>query len=556
VIRETIVDLVEKAALAAQAAGEIPAVPLGDFSVDRPQRPEHGDYAVNLPLRLARSARANPMELAASIAAQISADGPVSAVEAVPPGFLNFRLSQSWLAGQVDEILAAGSEFGSLAIGQGQSVQVEFVSANPTGPLHVGNGRGAVIGSVLADVLALGGYRTEREYYVNDAGTQADRFGRTLMARYEQLFGREADIPEDGYPGDYMIEIASTIKKSDGDKYLDGGQQATSDLTRVGVGLMVEEIRRDMSSLGVEYDVWFPESSLYMPMNGDQPAWNVAYAALESGNHIVEKEGAVWFKATTFGEDKDHVIIRSDGRHGYLASDIAYHWDKFVRRGFDRVIDVWGADHQGHIQRTKAAVAAVGVDPSRLDILIFQLVTLKRGDEMIRLSKRAGEIVTVRELVEEVGKDACRYFFLSRSSDAQMDFDLDLAKSESAENPVYYVQYAHARIASILSYAREKVPSWSDADVGLLTHPQELELIRKLLQFPEVVELVCRQLAPHHLPHYSQELATEFHAFYTECRVVSDDVELSKARLRLCEAAKLVLARALTLMGVSAPESM
>jgi arginyl-tRNA synthetase len=565
VIKETIAALVEQAAVSAQEDGSLVAVALPDFTVDRPQRPEHGDYAVNLPMRLARTARANPLELAKAIAEKMPANQAVERVEVAPPGFLNFHLSTAWLASQVDAVLAAGEQFGGIELGQGRSVQVEFVSANPTGPLHVGNGRGAVIGSVLADTLALAGYRTQKEYYVNDAGAQAELFGRTLLARYEQLFGREVEIPEGGYPGDYMVDAAQAIKDAHGDAFLTR-EDALPEITRLGIELMVERIKSDMEALGVTYDEWFHESRLYAPGAEQKTDWDVAYQQLQATGHIVEKEGAVWFASSQLGDDKDNVVIRRDGRPAYFASDIAYHYDKFLKRGFDRVINVWGADHQGHVRRMQAAVAALGIDPERLDILIYQLVTLKRRNqtvgggstrwERIRLSKRAGEIITVRDVIDEVGRDACRFFFLARSADAQMDFDVDLAQQQSADNPVYYVQYAHARIASVLEYAKERIPDWSDGDVSLLGHPQELELIRKMLQFPEIVELVCRQLAPHHFPHYSQDLATAFHAFYTECRVVSDDIPLSKARLRLCEAAKLVLARSLALMGVSAPDQM
>ncbi|HEX5940574.1 MAG TPA: arginine--tRNA ligase [Dehalococcoidia bacterium] len=564
-IKETIAALVTEAATAAQEDGDVVPVALPEFTVDRPQRPEHGDYAVNLPMKLARTARANPLELAKSIASKMPHNSAVDRVEVAPPGFLNFHLSAAWLAGQVDAILRASDEFGRLEIGGGGKVQVEFVSANPTGPLHVGNGRGAVIGSVLADTLALAGYDTQKEYYVNDAGAQAELFGRTLLARYEQLFGRDVEIPEGGYPGDYMVEAAEAIKAAHGDAFLER-EDALPEVTRLGIELMVERIRSDMEALGVTYDEWFHESRLYRPADDGRTEWDVAYSKVKDSGHIVEKEGAVWFASSQLGDDKDNVVIRRDGRPAYFASDIAYHYDKFLTRKFDRVINVWGADHQGHVRRMKAAVSALGIEPERLDILIYQLVTLKRRNqtvgggsthwERIRLSKRAGEIITVRDVIDEVGRDACRFFFLSRSSDAQMDFDVDLAQQQSADNPVYYVQYAHARIASVLEYARERIPDWSDGDVSLLGHQQELELIRKMLQFPEVVELVCRQLAPHHFPHYSQDLATAFHAFYTECRVVSDDIPLSKARLRLCEAAKLVLARSLSLMGVSAPEQM
>jgi arginyl-tRNA synthetase len=476
----------------------------------------------------------------------------VTEAAVAPPGFINFRLSEAWLAGQVQEIVAAGPAFGNIAVGDGMRVQVEFVSANPTGPLTAGNGRGAAIGSVLASVLEAAGFEVEREYLVNDAGTQTEVFGRTLLARYKQLFGQDVQIPEDGYPGEYMIELAKQIKEESGDTYALADEPAPEMVLR-GVDLMVAEIESDLQKLGVRYDEWFRERWVYQ----DENVYDAAMKTLRDKGYLVEKEGALWFASSELGEDKDNVVIRSTGRPTYFASDIAYHYDKFVRRGFDRVIDVWGADHQGHVSRMKAAAQALGVDPGRLEILIYQLVSFRRGDEVVRLSKRAGNIVLIRDVVDEVGADAARFFFLSRSADSQMEFDLELAKRQSAENPVYYVQYAHARIAGILTNAAERVPSFDDGDVTLLRHPMELELIRKMLQLPELVHLMATQLEPHHLPHYAQDLATAFHAFYTECRVLDDaDKALTKARLKLCLAAKTTLARALTLMGMSAPERM
>jgi arginyl-tRNA synthetase len=431
-------------------------------------------------------------------------------------------------------------------------VQVEFVSANPTGPLTAGNGRGAAIGSVLASVLEAAGFAVEREYLVNDAGTQTEVFGRTLLARYQQLFGKDVEIPEDGYPGDYMIELAQRIKDERADAYAAAAEPPTEMVLR-GVDLMVEGIEQDLLKLGVRYDEWFRERWVYQ----DENVYDAAMKALRDKGYLVEREGALWFASSELGEDKDNVVIRSTGRPTYFASDIAYHYDKFVRRGFDRVIDVWGADHQGHVSRMKAAVEALGVSPSRLEILIYQLVSFRRGDEVVRLSKRAGNIVLIRDVVEEVGADAARFFFLARSADSQMEFDLELAKRQSAENPVYYVQYAHARIAGILANAAERGVSHEAGDVALLTHPMELELVRKMLQLPELVHLMAMQLEPHHLPHYAQDLATAFHAFYTECRVLDAENEaLSKARLKLCLAAKTTLARALSLMGMTTPERM
>jgi arginyl-tRNA synthetase len=554
-IRDQLLDITEKAAQAAMDAGELPPVALPEVLIERPSRPEHGDYATSLPLRLARSARANPLDIARMVAGRIPAEGALSAVEVAPPGFINFRLSEAWLAGQVDEILAAGDAFGNVRVGDGQRVQVEFVSANPTGPLTAGNGRGAAIGSVLASVLAAAGYQVEREYLVNDAGTQTDVFGRTLLARYLQLLGKDVEIPADGYPGEYMIDIAKRIRDEARDAYADGDlDDPPAELVLRGVDIIVEEIEDDLRRLGVTYDVWFRERALYE--DGTDHMYDRAMRTMREKGYLTEREGALWFTSSDLGEDKDNVVIRSTGKPTYFASDIAYHYDKFAMRGFDRVIDVWGADHQGHVSRMKAAVEAMGIDRSRLDILIYQLVSFRRGEELVRLSKRAGNIVLIRDVVDEVGADAARFFFLARSADSQMEFDLELAKRQSAENPVYYVQYAHARIAGILNNARERVGEFDDGDVSLLREAPELDLVRRMLQLPELVQLMARNLEPHHLPHYAQELATAFHVFYTECRVLSEDAALTKARLKLCSAAKVALARALGLMGVSAPERM
>ncbi len=555
-IKHEIARLVAEAAARAQEAGDLPSLALPEVAVERPAREEHGDYAVSLPMKLARAARSNPLAIAEAIARHIPPAETLAEVEVAPPGFINFRLSDAWLARQVDAILAEGERFGEVPAGGGQRLQVEFVSANPVGPLHVGAGRGLAIGDTLAGVLAAAGYQAEREYLVNDAGTQTETFAATLYARYQQLFGREVDIPAEGYPGHYLVELAEEVKAEHGDAFLrPPGEPWPPQLHDVGVGKMLAVIRDDLAAIGVHYDVWFSEKSLYAVAG----PYERAIALLREKGTVAEKEGAVWFTSSALGEDKDNVLVRSTGAPTYFASDIAYHYDKFLVRHFQRVINVWGADHQGHVPRMRAAVAALGVEPERLDIIIHQLVTLTRGGDIVRLSKRTGEIITLREVVEEVGPDACRFFFLARAADSHMDFDLELAKRQSAENPVYYVQYAYARIAGILMHAAERGIDYApagDGDVSLLTHPAELALIRKMLLLPEVVEGVARTLEPHHLPHYALDLATVFHDFYEKCRVVSDDLALSKARLKLVAACKLALARTLALMGVRAPERM
>ena len=544
--------LVQAAVVKAQAAGELAPVPVPPGVIERPQRPEHGDYACSLPLRLARAARAAPLDIANAIVRHIAPVDWLAAVETAPPGFINFRLAESWLALQVVQILAEGDAFGDVPVGKGERVQVEFVSANPTGPLTVASGRGLAIGDTLASVLSAAGYSVEREYLINDAGTQTETFASTLLARYQQLFGRQVEVPPGAYVGEYMLEIAREVKDEFGDGFLDRGDGAyPPELHDIGIQKMLGRIQEDLGAIRVRYDSWFSERSLY-----DSGAYEKSMSLLREKGYVKEKENAVWFTSTALGEDKDNVLVRSSGKPTYFASDIAYHYDKFVSRGFRRVIDIWGADHQGHVPRMKAAVAALGVDPALLTIIIHQLITLRRGDEEVRLSKRAGDIITLREVVDEVGADAARFFFVTRAPQSHMDFDLELASRQSNENPVYYVQYAHARITGILNHSRERIASFEDGDVSLLVHEAELALVRKLLQFPEVIEEIAQSLEPHPLPYYALELATTFHDFYERCRVVSDDVPLSKARLKLVAAAKVALARALGLMGMTAPEHM
>lgn len=551
-VKDEIEGLIAAAAEAAQAAGDLPQVAIPDVLLERPQRPEHGDYASSVPLRLARTASMPPLEIAKLIAGHVEIGSTIESVTAVPPGFVNIRLSSAWLAAQVNAIREVGAKFGNLEIGARKKVQVEFVSANPVGPIHVGNGRGLALGDTIARVLDAAGFEVQREYLVNDAGTQTETFAKTLYARYQQLFGRDVDIPEGGYPGEYMIDIATQIKNEVGDSLLKPeGEDGPPEIHDLGIEKMMAIIKDDLAAIGVKYDNWFSERSLYA-----DGTYETAMELLRERGFVAEREGAVWFVSSALGEEKDNVLVRSTGQPTYFASDIAYHYDKFIRRGFDRVINIWGADHQGHVPRMKAAVNALGVDPDRLTITIYQLVTLKRGGEVLKLSKRAGQIVTLRELVDEVGPDAARYNFVARAADSHMDFDIDLAKKQSAENPVYYVQYAHARIAGILTQAGERFADYSDGDVALLTHEAELALIKKMLRLPELLEQVVDSLEPHQLPYYATELATSFHDFYEKCRVLSDDEALSKARLKLVSAAKIVLARVLDLMGMTAPERM
>ncbi len=554
-VKDTIVKAVADALERAHRDGvlNVDTVPL--IEVERPNNPDHGDFATNLPLRLARAARSNPLQLAEAIAARVETGPEIASVASAPPGFINFRLSDRWLQEQVEVVRSAGDAFGAAQIGQGRKVMVEFVSVNPTGPVHVGHTRGAVLGSALANALAAAGYDVTREYYVNDAGSQMEAFYRSVWVRYQQALGREAELPDNGYQGDYIADIAADIIQSEGDRYLElNDAAAIRGIGDVAREQMISVISEDLSAIGVDFDNWFSERQLFQDKDYDR-----AMDRLREGGHLAERSGALWFNSIALGDDRDNVVVRSSGEPTYFASDIAYHFNKFYCRGFERVIDIWGADHQGHVPRMKAAVTALGMEPENLTVLISQIVTLKRGDETVRASKRTGDFITLRELVDEVGVDACRYFFLARSPSTQMEFDMELATRESSENPVYYVQYAHARNASILKLAAERNIDYSNGDVTLLDSPYELSLIRTMLRLPELIIQVAENLEPHHLPHYAMELATAFHHFYENCRVVSADAadnDITLARLKLVSAAQVAFRRTLTLMGMSAPDRM
>jgi arginyl-tRNA synthetase len=570
-VKNDLAALIQKAIAAAQAAGNLPPFDRPEVSVGHPKEPGHGDYDCPVALKLARAAKIPPMKIAQAIARHLPAADFLAGVEVAPPGFLNFTLSERWLAQQVAAILDNGEHFGQVDIGQGKRVQVEFVSVNPTGPIHIGHARGAALGDSLARLLAAAGYQVQREYYFNDAGSQMDKFYHSLYARYCQALGRDEPVPEDGYHGNYMLDLAREIVAEQGDRFLSlPREQAIAALAPLGAGRMIGLIKEDLGRMGVQFDCWFLERSVY---SGGQ--YEKIMALLKERGFLEAKDGAIWFTSSTLGQDKDNVVVRSSGEPTYFATDIAYHYNKFIERGFDWVINIWGADHQGHVPRMKAMMQALGLDPERLTLIIMQLVTLKRGGEVVRISKRTGDIIALRDVLDEVGPDAVRFLLISRAADAQMDFDLDLAKAQSEENPVFYVQYAHARVASIQRYADEALSRRTsrnggrdsaseerggDGEIGtLLTHPAELALIRQMLRLPELVEEAATRLEPHHLPHYAQELAASFHSFYKQCRVVSSepaDAALSAARLKLVQAARIVLANTLYLMGMAAPEQM
>ena len=551
-LKHKLAGCLQKAVAEAQQEGALPAVPLPEVALEHPQDPGHGDFASGLPLKLARAMKMPPMAIAEKLCRHLTLPAEIDRVAAAPPGFINLTLSDAWLSGQVQSVLDAGGSYGDIDLGGGKKVQIEFVSANPTGPLHVGSGRGAVLGSTLADVLAASGFSVEREYYVNDTGSQIENFGRTLYVRYLQCLGREAALPDDGYHGHYVVDLAGEIVQEEGERFLLLSEaEAVSELAEIGTARMVERIKQDFALVNVAFDVWFSEKSLY---EGGQ--YDKAMDMLKRGGYVTERANAIWLTSSLLGEDKDDVLVRSNGAPTYLASDIAYHYDKFLVRRFDRVVDIWGADHQGHIGGMRAMLKALGLAPERLRMIIHQLVTLRWGEEIVKVSKRSGDMITLRELVDEVGADACRFFFLSRSADSQMDFDVELAKRQSAENPVYYVQYAHARIASIIRLAEERGIDYAEGDVSLLCTEPELALIRRLVLLPEIVERVAVSLEPHHLPYYAQDLATVFHSFYKQCRVVSEDRAMTAARLKLVKATQIVLARVLGFMGMTAPDRM
>ena len=547
--------LVGNALDSAISSGALPNVEVDDLSIERPQRAENGDFSCSLAMKLARPLRMNPRAIGQAIVDALPDSKLIGSAWLAGPGFVNFNLSKDWLRSQVDAVIKSGASYGNSGVPKGDTVQVEFVSVNPTGPVHVGHARGAVLGSALANVLVAAGYDVQREYYVNDAGRQMELFYETTHARYLQEWDRDASVPEDGYRGEYMIELARQIRSDHHDEFLGMSQDdAIAAIGEVGLEAMVVSIRDSLERIGVSYDNWFRERDLYQ--GGD---FERVMALIGQRGYRTTADGAEWFAATRLGEEKDAVLIRSNGDPTYFASDVAYHYDKFIEREFDRVINIWGADHQGHVSRMKAAVTAMDVDPDRLTLMIYQMVTFKQGEELVRLSKRSGDIITVDDLVDQVGADACRFFFLSRAAETQMEFDLELATRQSSDNPVYYVQYAHARIAGIISNALDRGIDLEQGDLSLLTHEAELDLIRKIVQLPELIEMMANSLAVHHLPHFAQELATAFHWFYQQCRVISTvegEQELTQARLRLCQAARVALARCLDLMGVDAPDKM
>jgi len=548
-LRELLTKAIEKTA----KGGELNSTELPPLLLEPPKQREFGDLATNAAMLWAKSAKKPPRMIAETILKNIEdPDGILARKEIAGPGFLNFTFAPKFYYAQLRE-LAAGN-YDRVDFGHGERVQVEFASVNPTGPLHVGHGRVAVIGDVLARLHEATGFNVEREYYVNDAGNQMENLGLSIYARYRELFGEQVEFPEGGYPGDYVKEIAAAVKQRQGDKYLNGDEQATVSFFReYGGESLLDTIRAQLREFGIQFDAFFSERAMRERSEVAQ-----AIDVLRARGLLYSQEGAEWYKSTRFGDDKDRAVIKSDGELTYFASDIAYHRNKYERK-FHKLINVWGADHHGYVPRLKAAVQGLGYDPNVLKVVLVQMVQLTRKGEPVRMGKRTGEFVSLEEVLEEVGRDAARFFFLMRKSDSHLDFDLDLAKQQSSDNPVFYVQYAHARVASIFEQASKnglEIGSRAIVSVERLELAEELELIRQMIQFNDVLEQSVLELEPHRVVFYLLDLAGNFHRYYNRYRVISEDSALSRARLLLVENVQKTIRRGLDILGVGAPLKM
>ncbi|MER2088513.1 MAG: arginine--tRNA ligase [Sporosarcina sp.] len=534
-------------------AGLAEETAIPDIMLETPNNKDNGDYATNIAMQLTKLAKKPPRVIAEAILEKLNTeDTAIKSIEIAGPGFINIKLKTDYLGDIVKTVLEQGEDYGRSNSGNNQKVQVEFVSANPTGDLHLGHARGASLGDSLCNVLDFAGYDVAREYYINDAGNQVHNLAKSVEARYFQALGLDKEMPEDGYQGQDIITLGKILADEFGDKYVNvPDEERYTFFRQYGLDYELEKLKKDLSDFRVSFDVWFSETSLYQ--NGKI---DIALDKLRANGHVFEEDGATWFRSTTFGDDKDRVLIKNDGTYTYLTPDIAYHQDK-LSRGFNKLINIWGADHHGYIPRMKAAIEALGYDKDTLEVSVAQMVQLYKDGEKFKMSKRTGKAVTLRELVEEVGLDAVRYFFAMRSGDSQMDFDLDLAISQSNENPVYYAQYAHARISSILRQAEESGLSASVENVSLLQAEKELELMKKIGDFPQVISDSARIRSPHRVATYIQELAATFHSFYNAEKVLDpENRNLSEARLALITITRTTIANALKLIGVSAPEKM
>ncbi|MBO7668309.1 MAG: arginine--tRNA ligase [Firmicutes bacterium] len=552
--RQLVRDRVEDALIRARAAGQLAYDRLPEYTVERPRDAAHGDYAVNVAMLLAKPCRKAPRDIAKLIAENIDfSDSPIEKMEIAGPGFINFRMKQDWLNEAACEMLAEGEDFGRSRLGEGRKIQVEFVSANPTGDLHMGNARGAAIGDSLAAVLDMAGFEVEREYYINDAGNQIDKFARTLNSRYLTACGVDNEFPEDGYPGADLKELMEQLYAEIGDKYVHISEELRKEyLAEYGLKNKLASIKSSLERFGVSYDCWFSERSLH-----DSGQVKAAVQELDERGWLLTKDDAIWIDCSRMGEDmKPEVLVRSNGVPTYFAADIAYHKNKF-QRGFDTVIDVWGADHHGHVARMQGSMEALGYRRDQLEVILMQFVRLIENGEVVKMSKRTGRFVTLDELIDDVGRDAARFLFIMRGADSLLDFDLSLAKEKSNDNPVYYVQYAHARICSILRAAAEQcLDADKTPDMMLLTAPAERDLLRKLADFPDEVASAARLREPHRVAVYLTEVAAAFHNFYGQCHCLTDDPELTCARLHLIRLTAGVIRRGLGALGVSAPEKM
>ncbi|OXT07151.1 arginine--tRNA ligase [Thermoanaerobacterium thermosaccharolyticum] len=551
-ITEIVTNSIEKAI----KSGLLNIEDMPSIEIEEPKEKQFGDLSINTAMVMAKSAKMPPRKIAEIIKDGLELKGTlIDKVEIAGPGFMNFYLSENYKVEALKLIKRKGSDYGRVNIGNGKKVQVEFVSANPTGPMHMGNARGGALGDALSSILDYAGYDVTREFYINDAGNQIEKFGLSLEARYLELLGEHAEVPEGGYHGDDIIERAKEFLELYGDKYKDAApEDRRKALVQYGLKKNIEKLKEDLEAYGIEYDVWFSENTLHE--SGEVES---VIDELKEKGYTYEKDGALWFKETLFGAEKDDVLVRANGYPTYLASDIAYHKNKFVKRGFDWVIDIWGADHHGHVAPMKGAMKALGIDPDKLDVLLMQLVRLMKGKEVVKMSKRTGKMVTLRDLIDEVGKDAARFFFNMRSADSAVDFDMDLAVEQSNENPVFYVQYAHARICSILRQLKDdgiNTEELNDVDLRLLNEEAEIDLIKKLAYLPEEVTIAAKTMAPHRITRYILDVASLFHTFYNSCRVRGVDEELMKARIVLIDSTRIVIKNVLDMLKITAPEKM
>lgn len=569
-IRESLESVLYQALKAAVEAGELPLNEIPQPSLERPREEGHGDWACTIAMRLAKAAHMNPRAIAQVIVDHLPANNLVESFEIAGPGFINLTLTNASFQAVVSEARQQGSDFGKSELSEPCKVNLEYVSANPTGPMHVGHGRWAALGDAIARVMRHAGYSVDEEFYINDQGNQMNVFGNSIVVRYQQLLGQDVEMPEACYGGAYIKDIAQAIIDADGDKWLDANEdERLVDFRERGYAMMLDSVKDTLSTFGNNFDTWFSERSLFVADENGETKQQRAFDVMNEKGLLFEAEGATFFRSTDYGDDKDRVLVKANGDLTYFMSDVAYHYDK-MQRGYDHLIDIWGADHHGYIQRCKAMMAAWGY-PDALEVVLGQLVNLLRDGEPVRMSKRTGEMVTFQELIDEVGVDATRYLMLSKSADQAIDFDIEVAKKQDSSNPVYYVQYAHARICSILRKAGEargmNVESagieeivaelgLDDIDLSPLAHESELALMRKMADFSELVAGSARDRAPFRLTHYAQELAGLFHSFYGNCHVLGEEESVEKARLALVDSTRIVLALSLDLLGVSAPERM